>query len=45
MRLAPPSSGFPSIDAWTTTFLSMMGSGIDLGREPLDVNVIRLCYL
>ena len=41
LRLAPPSSGYPSVDAWTTTFVSMIGSGVDLAREPLDVSAAK----
>ena len=39
LRFDVPEDGFPSIEDWTTTFTSIILSGLDLQREPLDVSI------
>ena len=38
-RFDVPDNGLPTLEDWRGTFHSMLFSGIELGREPLDTTM------
>lgn len=39
-RFDKPDDGLPVMEDWCTTFESMLFSGIELNREPLDISAV-----